>query len=144
MKILVGYDGTELANAALELARKHAHAFNAKVYLVTSLEKESEEPWERSLVGVGPDETSSEYKQAQERLENAKVLFEQDQIPCSTSLSIRGLPPGEDLVKFAEENEIDEIIIGAKRRSKVDKFLFGSNAQYIILNAECPVFSVKQ
>ncbi len=144
MKIMVGYDGTERANAALEMARKHARAFKATVYLVTSLEKASDDTWERSLVGIGKEENSPEYSQASKRLENAKTLFEQEKIPCITSLSIRGLSPGEDLVEFARENQIDEIIIGAKSRSKVDKFLFGSNAQYVILHSDCPVVTVKQ
>ena len=60
MKIMVGYNGTELANAALELARKHARAFKATVYLFTSLEKTSGDPLERSLVGVGKEETAPE------------------------------------------------------------------------------------
>ena len=144
MKIMVGYDGTEVANAALELARKHARAFKATVYLVTSLERASDKAWERSLVGVGTEETSPEYNQAMQRLENAKTHFEQNNIPCTTSLSIRGLPPGEDLVEFAKENQIDEIIIGAKRRSKMDKLIFGSTAQYVILHADCPVVTIKQ
>jgi nucleotide-binding universal stress UspA family protein len=38
---------------------------------------------------------------------------------------------------------VDEIIIGIEKRSKVGKLLFGSNAQYIILEAPCPVVSVK-
>jgi nucleotide-binding universal stress UspA family protein len=50
---------------------------------------------------------------------------------------------GEDLVEFAEENKIDEIIVGVKRRSKVGKLLMGSTAQYVILNASCPVVTVK-
>ena len=143
MKILVGYDGTELSRAALDLAREQAHAFKASVYLVTSLEKASGDPWERSLVGIGKEETSPEYNQATERLENAKNIFDQENIPCNTSLSIRGLSAGEDLVEFAKENQIDEIIIGVKKRSRVDKFLFGSNAQYVILNSDCPVITVK-
>jgi len=144
MKIMVGYDGTELANAALEVARKHARGFNATVYLMTSLEEASDDTWKRSLVGVGKEESSPEYSQASKRLENAKILFEQEKIPCITSLSIRGMSPGEDLVTFAKENQIDEIVIGAKTRSKVDKFLFGSNTQYVILHADCPVVTVKQ
>jgi nucleotide-binding universal stress UspA family protein len=56
---------------------------------------------------------------------------------------VRGLRPGEDLVQFAKENGIDEIIIGVRRRSKVGKLVFGSTAQYVILNAPCPVVSVK-
>ena len=56
---------------------------------------------------------------------------------------IRGLSPGEDLVNFAKENEVDEIIVGVKRRSKVGKLILGSTAQYVILEASCPVVSVK-
>ena len=46
-------------------------------------------------------------------------------------------------MEFAEENEIDEIIVGVRRRSKVGKLLLGSTAQHLILNAACPVVSVK-
>lgn len=53
------------------------------------------------------------------------------------------MEPGEDLVTFAGEHGVEEIIIGVKRRSRVGKLLFGSNAQYVILNADCPVVTVR-
>jgi nucleotide-binding universal stress UspA family protein len=53
------------------------------------------------------------------------------------------LEPGEDLVQYAKEHAIDEIMIGVRRRSKVGKLVFGSTAQYVILEAHCPVLSVK-
>jgi nucleotide-binding universal stress UspA family protein len=90
--------------------------------------------------------TESERKaieQAERGLEYAKSLFEENNIPCNTHLLIRGLTPGEDLVEFATENQVDEIIVGVKRRSKVGKLLMGSTAQYVILQAQCPVVSVK-
>jgi len=37
MKILVGYNGSEETKKALELAKKHAHAFDGKIFIVTSL-----------------------------------------------------------------------------------------------------------
>ena len=54
-----------------------------------------------------------------------------------------GLTPGEDLVEFAREHGSDEIIVGVERRSKVSKLLLGSTAQFVILNAPCPVVTVK-
>jgi nucleotide-binding universal stress UspA family protein len=56
---------------------------------------------------------------------------------------IRGLSAGEDLVEFAKEQKADQIFIGVKRRSKMEKLVFGSTAQYVILNAHCPVVTVK-
>ncbi len=130
MKILVGYDGTNAAKEALSLAKEHAKAFSGAVNIVTSMEK-------------GTESQREEIEQAERGLEWAKSVFEENDIDCKTHLLIRGLMPGEDLVQFAEENNVDEIIVGVKRRSKVGKLLMGSTAQYVILKANCPVVSVK-
>jgi len=130
MKILVGYDGSNSAKDALTLAKKHAAAFGAEVVVATSL--------------TGGSVTHAvEVEHATEDLEAAKKMFDDDNITCETKLLVRGMTPGEDLVDFADENGIDEIVIGIKRRSKVGKLLFGSNAQYIIIKAPCPVVTVK-
>jgi len=47
------------------------------------------------------------------------------------------------MVQFANDTKVSEIIIGVRRRSKVGKLLFGSTAQYVILEAPCPVVAVK-
>jgi len=130
MKILVGYDGTNSAKEALNLAKSHAKVFGASVEVVTSMQKGTES--ERKLI-----------EQAERGLAYAKSLFEEDGIACNTHLLIRGLSAGEDLVEFANENQIDHIVVGVKRRSKVGKLLMGSTAQYVILQAECPVITVK-
>jgi nucleotide-binding universal stress UspA family protein len=130
MKILVGYDGTSSAKEALNLAKTHAKAFGASVEVITSMQK-------------GTEHQSKDIEQAERGLEYAKSVYEENNIPCKTHLLIRGLSPGEDLVEFAQENQIDEIIVGVKRRSKVGKLLLGSTAQYVILQAACPVVSVK-
>ncbi|WP_319404722.1 universal stress protein [uncultured Desulfosarcina sp.] len=130
MKILVGYDGSNSAKDALALAKKHATAFDAKVIIVSSL--------------TGGSVTHAvEVEHATENLESAKKMVDDDGIACETKLLVRGMTPGEDLVDYAKEKAIDEIIIGIKRRSKVGKLLFGSNAQYVIIKAHCPVVTVK-
>ena len=130
MKILVGYDGTNSAKAALNLAKSNAKAFGASVDVVTSMHKGTES--ERKVI-----------EQAERGLAYAKSLFEEGGIDCNTHLLIRGLSAGEDLVEFANENQIDQVFVGVKRRSKVGKLLMGSTAQYVILQAQCPVVTVK-
>jgi nucleotide-binding universal stress UspA family protein len=130
MKILVGYDGTNSAKEALSLAKSHAKALGASIDVVTSMQK-------------GTESERKEIEQAERGLDYAKSMLEQAGISCNTHLLIRGLSAGEDLVEFANENQIGEIIVGVKRRSKVGKLLMGSTAQYIILQAACPVVTVK-
>jgi nucleotide-binding universal stress UspA family protein len=130
MKILVGYDGSNSGKEALALAKKHAIAFGAQVIIVASL--------------TGGSVTHAvEVEHATEDLEFAKSMFDEDNIACETKLLVRGMTPGEDLIAFAKEQAVDEIVIGIKRRSKVGKLLFGSNAQYIIIKAPCPVVTVR-
>ena len=130
MKILIGYDGSNSAKEALNLAKTHAKLFDASVDVITSMEK-------------GTEGQREQIEQAEHGLEWAKSLFDENGIACNTHLLIRGLAPGEDIVEFAEESKTNEIVIGVKRRSKVSKLLLGSTAQYVILQATCPVVSVK-
>ena len=130
MNILVGYDGSYEAKDALKLAKNHAKAFNATVDVITS------------MVGANKNQYE-DVRQAEVGLEYAKILLEKDNIHCETHLLIRGHSPGEEIVQFAEDNQINEIVVGVRRRSKVRKLLMGSTAQYLILNAPCPVVTIK-
>ena len=130
MKILVGYSGTNVGRDLLEQAVRQAKAFNGEVHVVTS------------LYGGAMTELET-IKEAEDHLEKAKAFLDAQGVTNQTHLLVRGQHPGEDIVLFARENAIDEIIIAVKSRSKVGKILFGSTAQYVILKADCPVISVK-
>ena len=130
MNILVGYDGSNSAKDALKLAKDHSMALDYKVDAVTS------------MFGAKNNQYD-DVRQAELGLEYAKALLEEDNIHCETHLLIRGLSPGEDLVQFAEDNQINEVIVGVRRRSKVGKLLMGSTAQHVILKAPCPVVTIK-
>lgn len=57
---------------------------------------------------------------------------------------IRGNDPADDLVAIAEEASAEMIVIGLRRRTPVGKLIMGSNAQRILLDANCPVLAVKR
>lgn len=128
--IIVGIDDSKVTQAVLKLAAKYARAFDATIVLVTSMKG-------------GPDVPRQEFVLAEKVLSKAEVFFQEADIACEAHMSVRGLEPGEDIVRFAEEKKARQIIIGVKRRSKVGKLLFGSNAQYVILNAPCPVLTIR-
>jgi len=55
----------------------------------------------------------------------------------------RGNSPAEDLLEVARERGAELIVIGVRRRSPVGKLVLGSNAQDVLLEADCPVLAVK-
>ncbi len=130
MKILVGIDGSNASQAALQMAIKSAAAFSAQLLVVTSKT-------------TGTTDENNDIRIAEKGLEAARQQAEQAGVACSPHLLIRGNTVGEDIVAFAAENDVDLIVVGVKRRSRVGKILMGSNAQFVIIRAGCPVLTVK-
>jgi nucleotide-binding universal stress UspA family protein len=130
MKFLVGYEDSKVAEEALKLALKYARVFGADIFIVTSLEQSHELQ-------------INDIEAVENKLEELKRTYKIDDLPCETYAMVSLLTPGENLVEFSKDNDIDQIFIGVKKRSKVGKLVFGSNAQYIILEAPCPVVTVK-
>ncbi|MDA8106284.1 MAG: universal stress protein, partial [Nitrospiraceae bacterium] len=55
---------------------------------------------------------------------------------------LKGIPH-EEITKFAGENKIDLIVLGTHGRRGIDRVLFGSTAEQVVRNAQCPVLSVR-
>jgi nucleotide-binding universal stress UspA family protein len=129
MRILMYYDGTEYARDALPVVKMHAKAFQAIVDIVCSLHKGGEP----QLDEIDKMETDLAY---------LKSVLEKEKITAETHLLIKGNDAGEDVIRFAKENHVDEIILGTEKKSRVEKFILGSVAQHVIINAHCPVVIV--
>ena len=130
MNILVGYNGSKESKEALKLAQKHAKELGAKIEIATSIFR------------IEPMKYYDIQTAEQELEWGVKEVFNGDETPYDTHFLVNAMSIGDQLVEFAERHDIDEIIIGVRKRSNVDKMLFGSTAQHVILNAPCPVVTV--
>ncbi len=130
MKIMVCYDTTNENASVLALAKRHAKAFEAKVYVATV------------LIGTDVDQLDN-IEEAKQQLQAVETDFQENEVLIETKLMFGGQSAGENLVEYAEENGIDEIIIGTRKKSKLGKLIFGSTAQYVILEAHCPVITAR-
>jgi nucleotide-binding universal stress UspA family protein len=131
MKFLVCYDETNAAKKALRAAREHAKIWKAQLEVVNAITRV--EPLKHAKV-----------KKMEEQMEGeVKEILAGDDPPYEAQLLLTDLTPGEQLVNYAEDQEMDLIFLGIAKKSKVEKFFFGSTAQYVILHAPCPVVTVR-
>jgi nucleotide-binding universal stress UspA family protein len=54
-----------------------------------------------------------------------------------------GLPAAEEILRLAEQEAAELIVIGLRHRSPVGKLLLGSTSQQVLLDASCAVLAVK-
>ena len=130
MKILVGYLKTPEGTAALERAAEEARLRQAKLVVLHSMRGGTRDEGEEVLT----------YREALEQVEadlgDRGIDFEVREL-------VRGNTPAQDLIEFSSEQDVDLIVIGLRRRSPVGKLVLGSNAQDILLQADCAVLAVK-
>jgi nucleotide-binding universal stress UspA family protein len=130
MNLVFAFDGSDSSKRALGVTQKFAKEINAKVYIVTS------------LIG-GSSSNADDIDKAETQLELAQKTLSEAGIICEKHLLVRGLEPGEDIIDFARDINADFIVIGIVKTSRVEKVIFGSTAQHVILAAPCPVITVK-
>ncbi len=130
MNILLGYNGGEVGRLALLLAIDYAKFKNAFVYIITSQQG-------------GTSEKKADIDRAENDLNYISNLMDNTGLKYEAKQIVRGLTPGEDLVKFADENDIEHIFLGIKKISSAQKTIMGSTSRYVILKAPCPVTTIK-
>ena len=130
MKILLYCRNTEAHKKALDVALEQAKAFGASVDLVSCVSEKDKMPLEV-------------LEKAENKLkEYAEQIFDAASIPCITKVLVSAFSSGEELVKYAESNQIDTIIMSIQKRSRLGKMFFGSNTQYVLLEAPCKVITI--
>lgn len=132
MKFMICYDGSEAARSALKLAQRHAKGLGATLEVVSAITREL--PLKHSQIQKKEDNLKREVME----------LLGDGDVPYETLVLVTSLTPGEQLIKFAEDEQMGQIYMGIVKQSKVDKLVFGSTAQYVILHAPCPVVTVKK
>lgn len=69
--------------------------------------------------------------------------LEDEGVDCEIHGSLGNGSVGERIVELARDVEADLIIVGGRKRSPAGKAAFGSTAQQVMLNADCPVTFVR-
>lgn len=139
-KILFPTDFSEPSEEAKLYAISFAKGFGATLYVLTV-----SQPLNINLSSADPvilyDLDARLESGARENLEHLKEELTREGVQVQTALR-RGTPYLE-IVKFAEENNIDLIIMGTHGWSGFDHIILGSTTEKVVRKAPCPVLTVR-
>jgi nucleotide-binding universal stress UspA family protein len=51
--------------------------------------------------------------------------------------------PSAEIIRFAQENAIDMIVLGTHGKGMLDQALFGSTTERVVRRSPCPVLTVR-
>jgi nucleotide-binding universal stress UspA family protein len=137
-KILVAIDGSDPSMDAADYAISISKEYNAELYALYVIRSDVD------LFGVHP---ASEYITTMKN-EGEKYLYKVKSKAAEKNIQIKpqiiaSINIAGGIVDFAEENNIDLIVIGTRGSSGFKKLLLGSVAADTITYAHCPVMVVK-
>ena len=130
--VVVGYVPGPEGEAALAHARAEAAAAGDLLVLVNV-----------RTTGRGLGHGHAHGEDAAEDLETIAAQLEADGQPFEISHPEGDYDPANEILAAAERYSGRLIVVGIRHRTPVGKLILGSTAQRVLLEAECPVLSVK-
>ncbi|MFD1600442.1 universal stress protein [Halobellus rarus] len=138
MVIVAAVDRSDQASAVLEEAETLAQRFDDVVHVLHVMGR-------AEAIQCGEDDNNDErIPDLQERAAAvASELIEERQFGTEVEAVGRIGDPATKIVEYAEKQDARYIVVSPQQRSKTGKVLFGSVAQSVLLNAPCPVVSLR-
>lgn len=131
-RILVGYDGSQESERALEAALAIANAINSRVEVLAVAEPS--EP----TIAAGPRALiGGARKHYDKGLRRIAESASQNGIQVETAIAVGN--PAEQILKRAEQGHADLIVVGRRGTTVFEKLVMGSVSERVLRYAPCPV-----
>jgi nucleotide-binding universal stress UspA family protein len=134
MNVVVGYDGSEHANRALDRAMRFA-GDDGRLIVVASAEPDVEAP-----LTEGGRQDPSEVRNRREAIEQARAKV--GDRPSAELIEVYG-DPGTAIVKAANDSGADLVVVGSRGLSRIERLLLGSVSTKVVQRAHCDVLVVR-
>ena len=139
-RILIPTDGSDPAKPAVEMALGLAETHGATLHVLFIVDQ----PTTVSGMGEGfsglDDLLDALEKQGHQA---TKAIVEQArELDIETTAAVRYGNPHDDILSYAEDNDIDVIVMGTHGRTGVKRALLGSVTENVVRHSEIPVLTV--
>ena len=148
-KILVPHDGTEISNRAFERATEFAKASNTNILLLHVIQDIPVPPSlllgnDKMLISKAKRSIAKELEKGWNKMVQEKIIgkmSKDEKIKIRSEVVVGS--PAEEIIRFANTNKIDMIIVGSRRLETISKIkALGSVARKVSEIAECPVMII--
>lgn len=140
-QILVPVDGSSQAREAFEYALEEFPNDAFVALTVLNPNEVSAGGTEMGMVSYTNEWMEIEEQRAEERFEEIQAIADERDRPLETETTLGR--PASAIVEYAEEHDIDQIVMGSHGRDGVTRILLGSVAETVVRRAPCPVTVVR-
>lgn len=131
-RILIGYDGSEQSERALEAALTIACASDSRVEILSVVRPS--EPSKRPQPFATVEHARKNFEQKLQRISEAA---------CGNGIQVTSEivigHPAEQILQRAQEIHADLVVVGQHGASKLEEITLGSVSERVMAYAECPV-----
>ncbi len=138
-KILIATDGSEYTKNSIDHGLELAKNTEARVYVIYVIDTAAfasipmDAAWE-SMYALLKQEGDEATRYVAEKAEAEGVQVERNTVEGH---------PAEEIIKYAEKNSINLIVMGTLGKSGLDRFLLGSVAEKVVRTSKIPVLVVR-
>lgn len=136
--ILVPTDGSEAALDAAEHAYSLGERYGATVHVLAVIEQSES----ASIVGRGDGKLETLRDEGSDSTRRIVEAAEARDVEAVGAVEMGD--PKRAILEYAEENDIDVIVMSTNARSGVGRFLRGSVTEKVIRDGEIPVLAVQR
>ncbi|MGD9905201.1 MAG: universal stress protein [Vicinamibacterales bacterium] len=140
-RVLAPTDFSDSSAIALRYAVELADAFGAELHLLHVVERWVEQQWAAALAGLASVDVEAEAR-AKADAELAGVLTHEERERLRARLVTRTGTPFLEIVRYAQQEAVDLIVMGTHGRGAMAHLMMGSVAENVVRKARCPVLTV--
>ncbi|RKD94773.1 universal stress protein [Halopiger aswanensis] len=138
-RVLVPFDDSDPAREALEYA---FDLFPNGEFVALTVADTSAVPFIPNAADDAPDEQLEDLLgEATDQLSAAEDFAAERGVDIETHTRIGS--PAQEIVEFAETNDVDHVVMGSRGRSGVTRILLGSVAEVVVRHSSVPVTVVR-
>jgi nucleotide-binding universal stress UspA family protein len=126
---------------ALRYAKALAQSFGASLHVLHVVQEPFAQPWAVEAYGFSLATLQDEWvREAKTRIET--TLTAEERASYRAKLATRLGHPVVEILRYANEENVDLIVIGTHGRGPLGHMVMGSVAERIVRKATCPVLTV--